>query len=288
MQLDATIGPFGFSSPALTALICDAQKGSKTEENTNPGCLAIRMDYTLPFPSRRKAPCSALSRARADYLSAPPAPQPSRDEVIRAFRHECARPSLCGFPSYLSASQQDLPPLPAEAPIGEPLPLDWEAGRRYLTHAGVRVRSKAEKIIADFLTDNGLQYFYEPIVRVNGCQFRPDFYLPGLGVFYEHFGYDTEAHLRAAEAKLARYHAADVPFIYTTFNDEPDIEDVIVDKLAEDQAQGRRDDSAGLQVGTARAVQSKFITAAARILINPRLLRVHSAADPWDRKGGPS
>ena len=102
-----------------------------------------------------------------------------------------------------------------------------------MTHAGVRVRSKAEKIIADLLTDNGLQYFYEPVLRVEGYTFRPDFYLPGLGVFYEHFGYDTETYLRAAEVKLARYHQAGVPLIYTTFNDEPDIEDVIVDKLAE-------------------------------------------------------
>jgi hypothetical protein len=102
-----------------------------------------------------------------------------------------------------------------------------------MTHAGVRVRSKAEKIIADFLTENGLQYFYEPVLRVHGCRFRPDFYLPKLGLFYEHFGYDTEPYLRAAEAKLTRYHQAGVPFIYTTFNDEPDMEDVIVDKLAE-------------------------------------------------------
>ena len=35
------------------------------------------------------------------------------------------------------------------------------------------------------------------------------------------------------ELKLARCYQAGVPFMYTTFSDEPDIEEVIVDKLAE-------------------------------------------------------
>jgi len=41
-----------------------------------------------------------------------------------------------------------------------------------MTHAGFRVRSKAEKIIADFLTDDGLQCFYEPVLRVDGYTAR--------------------------------------------------------------------------------------------------------------------
>ncbi len=62
---------------------------------------------------------------------------------------------------------------------------------------------------------------------------RPDFYLTDYALPYEHFGLNTEAYLRAAELKIARITRAGVPFMYTTFNDEPDIEDVIVDKLAE-------------------------------------------------------
>ena len=64
--------------------------------------------------------------------------------------------------------------------------------------------------------------------------------LDALGVFltdyaltYEHLGLNTELYLRAAELKVMPYYEAEVPCIYTTFNDEPDIEDVIVDKLAE-------------------------------------------------------
>jgi len=51
-------------------------------------------------------------------------------------------------------------------------------------------------------------------------------------LLYEHFGLNTPEYLQAAEAKIRNYHQAGIPFMYTTFNDEPDIEDVIVDKLA--------------------------------------------------------
>jgi len=109
----------------------------------------------------------------------------------------------------------------------------WESGRRYMTHAGFRVRSKVEKIIADCLTQGGIRFLYEPALRVGGHRMRPDFYLIDYALPYEHFGLDTADYLRAAAAKMARYRAAGIAFIYTTFRDEPDIEDVIADKLAE-------------------------------------------------------
>ena len=101
-----------------------------------------------------------------------------------------------------------------------------------MTRAGFRVRSKAEKIIADFLHLEKLAFLYEPLLQVGRHRMRPDFYLTEYALPYEHFGLNTESYLRAAELKLARYHRAGVPFMYTTFHDEPDIEDVIVDKLA--------------------------------------------------------
>lgn len=117
--------------------------------------------------------------------------------------------------------------------IEKTFPENWESGRRYMTHAGFRVRSKAEKIIADFLTKSGLRFLYEPPFRVAGVFMRPDFYVTDYALPYEHFGFTGEDYLRSAELKIATYHRAGVHFMYTTFNDEPDIEDVIVDKLAE-------------------------------------------------------
>ena len=111
-------------------------------------------------------------------------------------------------------------------------PDEWEHGRKYITRSGIRVRSTIEKIIADFLTASDLTFTYEPKVKIGNLFVRPDFYFPEYGLLYEHFGLDTPEYLQAAEVKIRNYQQAGIPFIYTTFNDEPDIEDVIVDKLA--------------------------------------------------------
>lgn len=111
-------------------------------------------------------------------------------------------------------------------------PDEWEQGRKYQTRSGTRVRSKIEKIIADFLTASDLTFTYEPKVKIGNLFVRPDFYFPEYGLLYEHFGLNTPEYLQAAEEKIRSYQQAGIPFMYTTFNDEPDIEDVIVDKLA--------------------------------------------------------
>jgi len=110
--------------------------------------------------------------------------------------------------------------------------VEWEQGQKYMTRNGIRVRSKIEKIIADFLTASDLTFIYEPQLKIGKLLFRPDFYFPEYGLLYEHFGLNTPQYLQSAEAKTRAYHQAGIPFMYTTFNDEPDIEDVIVDKLA--------------------------------------------------------
>jgi len=101
-----------------------------------------------------------------------------------------------------------------------------------MTHAGYRVRSKIEKIIADFLTASDLNFIYEPQLKIGNLFLRPDFYFTEYGLLYEHFGLNTPEYLQAAAAKIRNYQHAGIPFMYATFNDEPDIEDVIVDKLA--------------------------------------------------------
>ena len=101
-----------------------------------------------------------------------------------------------------------------------------------MTKAGIRVRSKAEKIIADYLTESGIRFIYEPVLKVGGHIIRPDFYLLDYDLPYEHFGLRTEPYLRAAARKIERYRQAGVTFVYTTFADEEDIEEAIVDKLA--------------------------------------------------------
>jgi len=94
------------------------------------------------------------------------------------------------------------------------------------------VRSKIEKIIADFFHIEGIRFVYEPRLRIGGIRYRPDFYLPAYDLYYEHFGVTEAGYQSAAQSKIARYLHDDLRFIYTSVEDEPDIEDAIVDRLA--------------------------------------------------------
>jgi hypothetical protein len=166
------------------------------------------MYFRLPLPHRGNTCYSEFPLQRERHLLAGPQHY-SLEDALRDFRDECA-------PGGKQTGKQT-----------------WESGRRYMTHAGFRVRSKAEKIIADYLSQGGIRFLYEPVLRLGDQLVRPDFFLSDYDLPYEHFGLNTTDYLWEAEAKIALYHRARMPFMYTTFLDEPDIEDVIVDKLAE-------------------------------------------------------
>jgi hypothetical protein len=106
-------------------------------------------------------------------------------------------------------------------------------GQGFRTKSGARVRSKAEKIIADFLFDHGIRFEYEPILGLGGFYVLPDFHLLDYGVYLEHFGMDSPEYKRSAGAKLARYHRFGLPLVCTYSTDESDIEDVLSRKLRE-------------------------------------------------------
>lgn len=56
------------------------------------------------------------------------------------------------------------------------------------TQSGIKVRSKAEKDIADFLTANDLDFEYEKPVLFCDFPFRPDFFLTEVGSYVEYLG----------------------------------------------------------------------------------------------------
>jgi predicted nuclease of restriction endonuclease-like RecB superfamily len=107
------------------------------------------------------------------------------------------------------------------------------SGPRFKTKSGIRVRSKAEKIIADFLFEKGLRFAYEPIIELDGYYVMPDFHLTDYDVYLEHFGRDDRDYLQSAQAKLERYGQANVHLVWTCSADEPDIEEVLTRKLQE-------------------------------------------------------
>ena len=65
-----------------------------------------------------------------------------------------------------------------------------EYGRPSVTLRGEVVRSRSEKVIADWFYRNGIRYAYEyPAFDQRGPVIsRPDFYLPDYGVYVEYWG----------------------------------------------------------------------------------------------------
>jgi DNA helicase IV len=64
------------------------------------------------------------------------------------------------------------------------------------THSGNKVRSQYERICADWLQSEGIEFVYEPVILMQGRQFRPDFYLPKYDLFLEICGYNHMPYYR--------------------------------------------------------------------------------------------
>lgn len=182
------------------------------------------MDYRLPDPSdyQRRihlSPVTTSPQSRNQY---------SVDHVIAEFREACQPPLASHAPVVVPDNMLTSEPS-RDSTLSSSW--NWESGRRYQTRAGFRVRSKAEKIIADFLTIEGFDFRYEPLLEIGTQRICPDFYLTEFALPYEHFGLNTPDYLSRAELKIARYVHARQPFIYTTFNDETDLEEILTDKI---------------------------------------------------------
>lgn len=59
-------------------------------------------------------------------------------------------------------------------------------GKFFTSLSGIKVRSKSEQYIADWLYRHNLQFEYEPLLKVEHFEFRPDFYIPAANVYLEH------------------------------------------------------------------------------------------------------
>lgn len=81
---------------------------------------------------------------------------------------------------------------------------------KFMTNKGEYVRSKSEKIIADLLTDFGLEYIYESSLELNDITIYPDFTIfhptKRVEIYWEHFGrIDNEDYLRKTYNKILNY-----------------------------------------------------------------------------------
>lgn len=92
----------------------------------------------------------------------------------------------------------------ANAPtnLEERAPDGYDRARRatgYKTFSGTVVKSHGERLIADFLYLNGVEFEYERpydhrVADASHSQYRPDFYYPSIGVWHEHWALDQFGH----------------------------------------------------------------------------------------------
>lgn len=65
-----------------------------------------------------------------------------------------------------------------------------------------------EKACAEYLTANGIEFVYEPLLLLSGKQYRPDFYLPKLGIFIEICGFTHMPFYRDRMEEKRRVYAS--------------------------------------------------------------------------------
>jgi hypothetical protein len=88
------------------------------------------------------------------------------------------------------------------------------------------VRSKAERVIADYFTRHGIPYYYEAMATTNDWFIfkaeisRPDFYLPQYNLFVEYWGLvdshdpgTRDNYIRTMRWKMAQYRSNKIRFI---------------------------------------------------------------------------
>jgi hypothetical protein len=90
------------------------------------------------------------------------------------------------------------------------------------TQNGEVVKSGGERIIADYLYENGIQYEYEkPATDASGRRIsKPDFFLPEHNVYVEYWGMvnsneklERQEYVKSMEWKIKRYHDNGMKFI---------------------------------------------------------------------------
>ena len=101
-----------------------------------------------------------------------------------------------------------------------------EYGIPSVTLTGQHVRSRGEKIIADYLTFHAVAYAYEAEAMSNDWFIfkhkisKPDFYLPQYNLFVEYWGLVNaqdprmrDNYIREMKWKMAQYHKNNIRFV---------------------------------------------------------------------------
>jgi len=113
------------------------------------------------------------------------------------------------------------------------------------------VQSDDERLIANFLTEQGLAYRYDERLQIiDGSAIRPDFYLPELDLYLEYWGMDTIDYKIGMLKKQKLYQQQGKRLVSVGFRDKPRLREVLAEKLAR-YVRLPAPDSASLRDGSA-------------------------------------
>lgn len=103
----------------------------------------------------------------------------------------------------------------------------------YVCKDGHVVKSKSERDIDNYLFEHKIAHAYEKALVINGEVFHPDFYLPELDVYLEHWGYDESnlEYTKRKEYKIPKYKEKGITLISTYEKDMKDVDTSLDIKL---------------------------------------------------------
>jgi hypothetical protein len=106
---------------------------------------------------------------------------------------------------------------------------------RYKADTGAMVRSKSEKLIADYLLKHGFLFQYEKPLLLEGNVIHPDFFLVNSQIVIEHLGWldRSEQYRQNWEWRKNLYDRNHITYITTTESDIPELEKNLLTKLAQ-------------------------------------------------------
>jgi len=108
-----------------------------------------------------------------------------------------------------------------------------DTGIMFKTKTGHFVKNKAEKMIANFLFENNIIFQYDMAVSwADKDDFKVSFFVPKLDLYLEHFKFNNvDNYKKTMSAKIKQYEKSKKKLVYTTFDDESNIEEALKIKM---------------------------------------------------------
>ncbi len=100
------------------------------------------------------------------------------------------------------------------------------------TDTDINVRSQYEKTCVEFFTETNIQFQYEPLMVLEGKQYRPDFFLPEYNLFIEICGYGHMPHYnKRVEFKEQIYKRNNLIAVFIHYNGKGSLKQILLEQL---------------------------------------------------------